>query len=76
MGRPSFEHPYRSIDIRACPSIRWRILLSGRRHAMDDGHAYQTDNAHHDPLLWRVEQVRAHGQADDQYDVPDDVDAE
>ena len=43
---------------------------------MDDGQADQADNAHHDPLLRHVELVRAHGQADDQYDVPDDVNAE
>jgi len=76
MGRPSLEHPYRSADIRASLSMGWRILLAGRRHAMDDGHADQADNAHHDPLLWHVEQMRAHSQADDQYDVPDDVNAE
>ena len=43
---------------------------------MDDGHADQADNTHHHPLLWHVEQVRPHGQADDQYDVPEDVNTE
>lgn len=38
--------------------------LPGRRHAMDEGYADQADNAHHDPLLWDVEQVRTHRQAD------------
>jgi hypothetical protein len=37
---------------------------------MDDGQADQADNPHHDPLLWHVEQVRTHGQPDDQYVYP------
>jgi hypothetical protein len=72
-NHPEIEIP---IDICASLSLGWRILLPGCCHAMEDGQADQTNNAHHDPPLWYLEQVRAHGQADNQYDVPHEVNAE
>ena len=64
------------INTRTSLSFGWRILLSGVGYAMDYGQANQADDTHHDPLLWQVEQVCAHGQADDQYDISDYVNAE
>jgi len=49
------------------------ILLSGRRHAMDDRQADQTENAHPDPLHRHVEQIGSNRQPGDQYDVSDEV---
>src|SRR4029453_12911172 len=49
------------------------ILLSGRRHAMDDRHADQTENTHPDPLHRHVEHIGSDRQASDQYDVSDEV---
>jgi hypothetical protein len=50
-----------------------RILLPGCRHAMDDRHTDQTENAHADPLHRHVEQIGADRQAGDQDDVSDEV---
>ena len=56
--------------------LRRRILLSSRRHAVDDRYADQTENAYSDPLLRHVQQVSTDRQADNQYDVADDVNPE
>jgi hypothetical protein len=56
--------------------LGWRILLSSRRHAVDDRYADQTDNTYTDPLLRHVQQVGADRQADNQYDVAEDVNPE
>jgi hypothetical protein len=53
-----------------------RILLSRRRHAVDDRYADQTENTYSDPFLGHVQQVGADRQADDEYDVADDVNPE
>lgn len=49
------------------------ILLSGGRHAMDDRHADQTENADPDPLHRHVEEIGSDRQAGDQYDVSNQV---
>jgi hypothetical protein len=41
------------------------ILLSGRRYAMDDRNADQTENADADPLCLDVEKIRSERQTDD-----------
>ena len=56
--------------------LRRRILLSSRRHAVDDRYADQTENTYSDPLLGHVQQVGADRQADDEYDVAGDVNPE
>jgi hypothetical protein len=43
---------------------------------MDDRYADQTENAYSDPLLRHVQQVGAGRQADNQYDVADNVNPE
>jgi hypothetical protein len=43
---------------------------------MDDRYANQTDNAYSDPLLRHVQQVGTHRQADNQYDVADQINPE
>jgi hypothetical protein len=43
---------------------------------VDDRYADQTDNAYSDPLLRRMQQVGGGRQADNQYDVADDVNPE
>jgi hypothetical protein len=53
-----------------------RVLLSSRRHAVDDRDADQTENTYSDPLLGHVQQVSADRQADYEYDVADDVNPE
>ena len=56
--------------------LRRRILLSSRRHAVDDRYADQTENADSNPLLRDMQQAGADRQADNQYDVADDVNPE
>ena len=56
-----------------CDPLGLWILLSGRRHAMDDRQADQTENTHPDLLHRHVEQIGSDRQAGDQYDVSDEV---
>jgi hypothetical protein len=57
-------------------ALRRRILLSSCRDAVDDRYADQTENTYSDPFLGHVQQVGADRQADDEYDVADDVNPE
>jgi hypothetical protein len=43
---------------------------------MNNRHAHQTNNAHTDPLRRQVQQVGSDRQADDQDNVPHDIDPE
>jgi NAD(P)-dependent dehydrogenase (short-subunit alcohol dehydrogenase family) len=67
-GRP----PLRGEGVRR---LGW-VLLSGRLHAVNDRQADQAKDADPDPLLRDVRQVGAQRQADDQDDVPEDVEPE
>jgi hypothetical protein len=43
---------------------------------VDDRYANQTENAYSDPLLRHMQQVGTDRQADNEYDVADDVNSE
>ena len=58
---------------RAVLPLGRRILLSSRRHPVNDRYADQTENTDSDPLLGHVQQVGTDRQADNQYDVADNV---
>ena len=49
------------------------VFLPGHRHAMDDSHSDQAQNAHPDPLQRYVEQVGTNRHASDEYDVSNEI---